>query len=166
MKKRAIVISLALLLLLSCEKSNIGIDEVEVEAPRTDDSNDEIEVDNFKTLELDAARFHFVVGWLNDAEIVFVEKEESIYLLKKINVETGETATLYNESMIIIDAKIHPTKERILLHTSSDSSSATVKVISLEGIVLDEISIASIFFECALYLFLIEAIFAVKKVLD
>ena len=94
-------------------------------------------------MKLESAKFHFVVDWLSDTEIVFVEKEESFYNLKTFNVTTGEIETLYTESMIIVDAIVHPTKELILVHTSNNSTSAIVKIISLEGVVLDEISIAS-----------------------
>ena len=58
-------------------------------------------------------------------------------------MNTGEIETCIKKSMIIIDAIIHPTKEYLLLHTSNNSTSATVKIISLEGVVQDEISIAS-----------------------
>ena len=45
--------------------------------------------------------------------------------------------------MIIVDVLIHPSKEHILLHTSDNPTSATIKMISLEGVIHDEISIAS-----------------------
>ncbi len=102
-----------------------------------------VELDILKTLEVETSKFHFVVGWLNNFEIAFVEKEENNYYLKAFNINTGEIVTLFKESMIIVDAIIHPNKEMILLHTSTDSTSANVKMISLDGIVLDEISIAS-----------------------
>ena len=131
---------MAIFLLVSCEnQSSMGeqivlpIDEDEIE----------VEVDLLETLKLESAKFHFVVDWLSDTEIVFVEKEESVYNLNTFNVNTGEIGTLYTESMIIIDAIIHPTKELILLHTSNNPTSANVKILSLEGVVLDEISIAS-----------------------
>jgi hypothetical protein len=140
LKKIALVIGMSILLLVSCENPrNKTVEEVQ---PR-EEVEVEVEVDNFKTLEVESSKFHFVVGWLNNSEIVFVEKEENEYNLKAFNVNTGKIVTLFKESMIIIDAIIHPNKEMIILHTSTDSTSANVKMISLEGIVLDEISIAS-----------------------
>ena len=131
---------MAILLLVSCEnQSNMGN---EIELP-LDEDEVEVEVDVFETLKLESAKFHFVVGWLSDTEIVFVEKEESVYNLNTFNVNTGEIDTLYIEPMIIVDAIIHPTKELILVHTSNNPTSANVKMLSLEGVVLDEISIAS-----------------------
>ena len=127
-------------LLVSCENQSSMGDEIEL--PLVEDEV-EVEVDLFETLKLESAKFHFVVDWLSDTEIVFVEKEESVYNLNTFNVNTGEIDTLYSESMIITDAIIHPTKELILLHTSSNSTSANVKILSLEGVVIDEISIAS-----------------------
>ncbi|QUW22252.1 hypothetical protein JSQ81_01250 [Sporosarcina sp. Marseille-Q4063] len=138
MKRIALVFGMAILLLVSCENTSNPTEKKEYPPEEV-----EVELDDFKTLEAESSKFHFVAGWLNDSEIVFVEKEDSDYNLKTFNVNTGEIYTLFKESMIIVDAIIHPNKEMILLHTSTNSTSANVKMISLEGIVLDEISIAS-----------------------
>lgn len=129
---------MAIFFLVSCE--NTSNKTFEIEYPSEEVEN---KAAVFQTLEVESSKFHFVVGWLNDSEIVFVEKEENDYYLKTFNVNTGKIDTVFKESMIIVDAIIHPNKEMILLHTSTNSTSANVKMISLEGIVLDEISIAS-----------------------
>ncbi len=129
---------MAMLLLVSCEKTSFNINDIEYPHKEADAKSNV-----FETLELDSAKFHFVVGWLNDVEIVFVEKEDSDYHLKSFNVKTGEIDLLFKDSMIIVDALIHPNKDMILIHASNDSTSANLKMISLEGEVLDEISISS-----------------------
>ena len=58
-------------------------------------------------------------------------------------LNTGETETLYEEASIIIDVLIHPSKNYLLLHTSDNPTSATVKIISIDGIIQDEIEVAS-----------------------
>ena len=105
-------------------------------------SMDQVE-DAIKIFEVDSAKFHFIVDWLTDTKVVFVEKDTGKYLLRTFDITTGKIETLYEETMVIIDALIHPSKNTYLLHTSDDSSSATIKIISLEGVVLNEISIAS-----------------------
>ena len=116
------------------------IDEAENQSENK--SMDQVE-DAIKTFEVDSKNFHFIVDWLTETKVVFVEKDTGKYLLRTFDITTGEIETLYEETMIIVDALIHPSKNTYLLHTSDDSSSATIKIISLEGVILDEISIAS-----------------------
>ena len=132
-----IIINLVILILVGCTQKT---DETGNQSE--DKSMDQVE-DAIKIFEVDSTKFHFVVDWLTDTKVVFVEKDTDKYLLRTFDITTGKIETLYEETSIILDALIHPSKNTYLLHTSDDSSSATIKIISLEGVVLDEISIAS-----------------------
>lgn len=96
-----------------------------------------------KILTADPAKFHFVADWLTDKKIVYVEKDEGFYKVNTFDLNTGETDTLHEEKSIVIDVLIHPSKKYLLLHTSDNSTSATIKILSTDGIIQDEIEVAS-----------------------
>ena len=137
MKRVMIIFGLVTLMLVGCMQKT---DETRNQSE--DKSMDQVE-EAIKVLEVDSDNFHFIVDWLTDTKVVFVEKDKGKYLLRTFDITTGKIETLYEETMIILDVLIHPSKNTYLLHTSDNSSSATIKIISLEGVVLDEISIAS-----------------------
>lgn len=132
-----IIFSLVILVLVGCMQKT---DETRNQSE--DKSSDPVE-DAIKVFEVNSEKFHFIVDWLTDTKVVFVEKDQDKHFLRTFDVTTGEIETLYEERTIIVDALIHPSKDTYLLHTSDDSSSATIKIISLEGVIIDEISITS-----------------------
>jgi len=89
------------------------------------------------------AKFHFIAQWLTDTNVLFVEKDKNKYFLKTFDFETGEVAILYEDTSIIADVLVHPSKELILLHTSNNPTSATIKILSLGGVLKDEITVES-----------------------
>lgn len=143
MKIRLITFYLALLLLTGCTAK---IDNNVVESLKDNEPIEHpevIEEELRKVLVGDPAKFHFVADWLTDTKIVYVEKDEGFYKVNSFDLSTGETATLYEEQSIVIDVLIHPSKKYLLLHTSNDSTSATLKILTIDGIIQDEIEIAS-----------------------
>lgn len=102
-----------------------------------------IEEELFKKLIVDEDTFYFVVDWLSDTEILYVENEEDLYVLKTFHVNTGEVNVLHKESAIIVDALIHPSKEKLLIHTTDQPMAGTVKILSLEGVVEHTVTIES-----------------------
>lgn len=128
-----VIVGMILLGLTGCKQEvNEGAIEEEVFAP-----------EEVQQLQMNATTFHSVVGWLSNEEVVFIEKKASIYELKTFNLLTKETTTIFKENAIMTNVLIHPEKEYLLIHTSTDSSSATVKVISLDGNVQNEVIIES-----------------------
>lgn len=142
LKRKIIVLSIAVMILASCTQNTDEIENETVEEQVTNVDENKIE-EEIKTYTSDPAKLHFVVDWLSDEKVVFVEKDAGIYYVKTFDINTGEVNILYEESMIIVDVLIHPSKKSFLLHMTDDSSSATIKVLSFEGMVLDEITIAS-----------------------
>ena len=137
------IFCLVILLLVGCApNSNESKDQSTGEVEENQNQSDQIE-DAIKTFEVDKDKFHFIVDWLTDTKIAFVEKDEKNYYLKSFDINSGEIETLFTEEFVIVDVIIHPSKNTYLLHTSNDSSSATIKIVSLDGVVIDEITIAS-----------------------
>lgn len=95
------------------------------------------------SFEADPATFHFIADWLTDSKIAYVEKNQGIYTVNSFDLKTGETDTLYEDDAMIIDVLIHPSKKHILLHTSNNPTSANVKIISTDGLVEEEVEVAS-----------------------
>ena len=58
-----------------------------------------------------------------------LKRMNGFYKVNSFDFETGKTDTLYEEESIIIDVLIHPSKKYLLLHTSDNSTSATVKIL-------------------------------------
>ncbi len=96
-----------------------------------------------QTMAVDPAQFHFVGDWWSDTEIVFVEKVDGIYYIKTYDIQTGDIQALYAESSLVVDVFVHPSEKLLLVHTAPDTTAATVKIVSVEGRVLDEIAVSS-----------------------
>lgn len=134
---------ITVLIVTGCSKKN-GTNEkiLDKTAPiEEDDSTKEEQIN--QTLTSDQAKFHFIADWLTDTSVLFVEKDQNNYYLKIFNFETGDIAILFEDTSIIADVKIHPSKELILLHTSNNPTSATIKILGLDGILKDEITVES-----------------------
>ena len=138
MKKVIAVLSVILLILVGCAGKEDNLTK-KTEEKLPDVKKEEV----IKKLIVDSAKFHFVADWLTNTEIVFVEKESGLYFVKSFNIKTGEVKKLYEESSIIVDVFIHPSKEQLLIHTTDNPASGTVKIISLDGVVQHEVSIES-----------------------
>lgn len=95
-------------------------------------------------LKLDHSVFHSVIGWLSNDEILFVLTENGEWTVQSYTLSTEAWKTIYTTSTPIIQGEIHPNKEMILLHTSSNSSSAEVVLLNKNGTVVE-----SLFFESA-----------------
>lgn len=98
---------------------------------------------NMQALITSKQSFHFVVDWLSEEEIVYVQLKDGVYHIVSYNIYTKEQRDLYKESAIVADVLIHPSKEYLLLHTSEDDHSATVKMVDLNGQQIYEVNIES-----------------------
>lgn len=63
--------------------------------------------------------------------------------MNSFDLESGQTDTLYEDDSMIIDVLVHPSKKYLLLHTSDNATSATVKIVTMDGAVQDEVIVAS-----------------------
>lgn len=93
--------------------------------------------------QADPSNFHFIADWLDDSQILYVEKSEGLYKVKSFNIETGESEMLYEDESFIIDVLVHPSQDYLLLHTSEQANSAVVKVVKMDGTILHQVEIDS-----------------------
>lgn len=137
LKRLITTLMMIVLLLVACtEKEKPLVEEKKEAVP-------EVKEEVIEKLRADSAEFHFVANWLSDTEIVFVEKNDGVYYVKSYDVENGEVSTLYQDESIIVDVMIHPLGEQLLVHTTDNPTSGTVKTISLAGVVQHEVVIQS-----------------------
>lgn len=142
MRKRLFIFSLTVLLVTGCTEKTDQIIENSKDLEETA-IKDLKEKEINKSLTVDSAKFHFVADWLTETKIVYVEKENGLYLMKTFDVESGQSAIVYEDSSMIIDILIHPSKKYYLLHTSDNSASAKIKIVRMDGTIHDEIIVAS-----------------------
>ncbi|MFD1926566.1 hypothetical protein ACFSFY_00565 [Sporosarcina siberiensis] len=132
------------LIVTGCSKKNGNTEKIpEKTAPIEEEESITVEESVVHTLTSDQGKFHFIADWLTDTSILFVEKDQNKYFLKIFDFETGDIAILFEDTSVIADVKIHPSKELILLHTSNNPTSATIKILGLDGILKDEITVES-----------------------
>lgn len=142
MRKRIFIFCATLLLVTGCSKKpNEIIDgPTAIEQPG---NHELIKEQISKSLVADPAKFHFVSDWLSESKVIYVEKEKGLYQVNSFDFETGQTDTIYEDDSMIIDVLIHPSKKYLLLHTSDNAASATVKIVTIDGTVQDEVIVAS-----------------------
>ncbi|WP_342511356.1 hypothetical protein MKY34_13350 [Sporosarcina sp. FSL K6-1522] len=144
MRKRVSVFSLAVLILAGCtaETDHLADKPADITDPVKKNDQDRKNVTQ-QLLKADPATFHFVADWLTDSTIAYVEKSDGRYKVNSFDLETGKTMMLYEDSSMIIDVLIHPLREYMLIHTSDDPTAATVKLMTIDGVVQDELTVAS-----------------------
>lgn len=145
MRKKLFVFGMLVLLLTGCTEKADDLDGKPDKLIEADPvSIPEFVVGKkYETLTADPATFHFIADWLTDSKVLFVDKDDGVYQVKSFDFETGETDILHEESAIIIELLIHPSKNLFLLHTSDNPASAKVKILTSDGIIQDEIEVAS-----------------------
>lgn len=135
LKKIVVFMGVLLFVLAGCVKEVELVEEPEV-IPKAVEKE-------IQQLVVDPEVYHFTVGWLSGDEVLFVEKGDGHYAIKTFHIFTKEIQTIYEDEKIIADVLIHPSKERLLVHTTASSTLATVKIISLAGIVEREVVVES-----------------------
>lgn len=91
----------------------------------------------------DPSNFHFIADWLNDTQILYVEKNDGFYQVNYFDIETGESKMVYEDEAIIIDVLVHPSRDYLLIHTSEQTNSAVVKMVGMDGIIQHQMEIDS-----------------------
>ncbi|GGA32077.1 YqgU-like beta propeller domain-containing protein [Psychrobacillus lasiicapitis] len=142
--KRVVILILCLFFLQACKEKNIQIEIPDstgnVEAPQSLPSDvDNAPSKKIPTLQFDRSVFHSVIGWLSDDEILFILMENGEWTVQSYTLSTETWKSIYATKTPIIQGEIHPGKEMILLHTSSNSSSAEVILLHKDGYVLQSL---------------------------
>lgn len=140
MKRLLLLLSSLLLMIVGCQSNEKKEEPLQ---PADELKKQKEHLDQIEPLITSKQSFHFIVDWLSEEEVVFVELRDNIYYVMVYHLYRKELRTLYEESSIIADVYIHPTKEYLLLHTSESDHSATVKMIDREGEQIYELNIES-----------------------
>lgn len=127
-----------------------GCTEKEEEPVEENIVNHQSESENeIKQLKVDSEKIHAIAGWLSNDEILYVENNKETYLLKAFHITKGESYVLFEDQAIMTNVLIHPSKDYLLIHTSTDETAATIKIITRDGVVQNEVTIESTELEIA-----------------
>ncbi|MCU9613869.1 hypothetical protein OEV98_09885 [Caldibacillus lycopersici] len=86
----------------------------------------------FMPLEVDQQSFRFIIGWLNNEEILLYESIDGKSVVSSYNVKTGEKLERLSLAQSIITAEISPAKEQLLIHTAPSAYEAQINIYQLD----------------------------------
>lgn len=143
LKQYVTICFLLLMLLVGCTKTPENFEEKLTEKETLQPEEEITNPLPDRQLKADPSNFHFIADWLSETDILYVEKSNGIYQVKRFNIETGESQVVFEDDAFIINIWVHPSEEYLLIHTSEQYDAAIVKMMSLDGRVLHEVEIAS-----------------------
>lgn len=146
--KKIGMLLICLFLLQACEESypqveNNGPNSIEKVPQSVPGNQVATPTKKIPLLKLNRSTFHSVIGWMSNDEILFILTEDGDWTVQSYNLSTETWKTIYRTNTPIIQGTIHPSKEMILLHTSSNSSSAEIQLIHKNGYVVQSLSFES-----------------------
>lgn len=132
--KRIGILILCLFILQACKENNSETKDVATDStndiPQSVTTSPQNEV---PSIQLDRSQFHSIIGWLSDDEILFILTGNGEWTVQSYKLSSESWRTIYTSKIPIIQGVIHPGKEMILLHTSSNSSTAEIQLIHKNG---------------------------------
>lgn len=137
MRKLLIPIACATLL-IGCTQPDE--DEMEIQ-PTENEVSPEAQSMEILTVSEDAIRF--VVGWLNETTILYVDHHETEDRLQSFNLKTGEILTIFTDASTISEVQVHRSVSQLLVKTADDSTEATIHILDRTGAPLNEILVES-----------------------
>lgn len=87
-------------------------------------------------LALEENSFQRVIDWIDNDRVLILSKSDNENQLIDYNIFSGEQKQLFSDEEVIVDAKISPDRQRILVHSSPLTYSASMTVIDLDGNVI------------------------------
>lgn len=144
MRKFALLVIGLILVLSGCQPEETEPSDV-IPVPDQQVSSDLGDQENEEWIAYTAnpETFYQTYGWLSDSEILIAEIEEGNYILRSYNFKNGEKKDIFKENMMVINTKIHSSKEYIALHISESPASAIIKIIEPNGTLVEEVKIES-----------------------
>ncbi|MCG7345137.1 hypothetical protein MHZ92_13405 [Sporosarcina sp. ACRSL] len=144
MKKYFYLFAMIIFLLTGCSEQNDPFPTQEdIEEEPSPVEKETIKPPTPHQFKADPSTFHFIADWLNDSQVVYVDKRDGFYSVNYFDIETGESASVYEDKSFIIDVLIHPSRDYLLVHTSDQPNSAVIKVVGKNGTVQHEVEIDS-----------------------
>lgn len=125
------VIIISITLLSSCtDVKTLSGDKVKKAArPETTYSKESIHL----PLPLAEGEFSKVIGWLSDDTIVYVTNINQGSNVYTYQLLSGKQKQIYKSNLPIVSASISPSRDKILMHASSESTAGTITIIDQEG---------------------------------
>lgn len=77
--------------------------------------------------------FGAIEGWLDDQTIVYLTNSDKVSILWTFNLYTGKNVKIYESDSPIVSVNISPSRERLLIHSSSTSEEGIITVIDKKG---------------------------------
>ncbi len=125
--------------LIGCQKQDLHLQpsvSSKHEKTSTDHTMDQNAMNHLErkiqSLEVIEEQFEYIVGWLNNETILFIEHLNDEYVITSYNVYSGEKKRIYSSHIPILQAILSPSKTHLLIHTSPTVFEADVKVIELK----------------------------------
>ena len=125
-------------LLVGCTQSEDN--ELEVK-PTEDEAQPEAQL--LETLTVSEENIRFIVGWLNEKTILYVDHQDEEDRLQSFDLKTGDTQTLFTEASTISEVQVHPSASQLLVKTADDSTEALLHILDTDGTLLNEVSVES-----------------------
>lgn len=141
--KRIGILILCLFILQACKGNNSETEELATDSTKDIPQITTSPPNEIPSIQLDRSQFHSIIGWLSDDEIVFILTGNGEWTVQSYNLSSESWRTIYISKIPIIQGAIHPGKEMILLHTSSNSSTAEIQLIHKNGYLEQSITLES-----------------------
>ena len=125
-------------LLIGCTQSEE--DETEVQPTENESPPEEQSMEILTTTEDD---IRFVVGWLNETTILYVDQYDTKDRLQSFDLKTGDIHTVFTNTSIISEVQIHSSALQILVKTADNSTEAIIHILDHTGATLNQVSINS-----------------------
>lgn len=109
----------------------------------TEEQPVENQTESLETLTASQDDVRFVVGWLNETAILFVDHKDDEDRLLSFDLKTGDIHTLFTATATISEVQVHPTASQLLVKTAEDSTEAIIHIVDHAGVPLNQISVES-----------------------
>ncbi|WP_160118443.1 hypothetical protein [Bacillus sp. V59.32b] len=102
--------------------------------PVTDDHNEEVP-SRHKLLNEENDKFEAALGWLDSETILYSVKQDENQppQLKVFNRKTGKQEIFYQPEAAIVNVSISPSRNYVLVHTSSSPHKANIDILKQDG---------------------------------
>lgn len=139
--KRILIPVVCACILIACTPS----EDVENEEQRVENETElvENETELVETLTASKDDIRFVVGWLNETAILFVDHKDEEDRLLSFDLKTGDIHTLFTSTATISEVQVHPTASQLLVKTADDSTEAIIHILDHAGTLLNEVLVES-----------------------
>ncbi|MEK3890738.1 YqgU-like beta propeller domain-containing protein [Bacillus sp. FSL K6-3431] len=86
-----------------------------------------------KSLPIDPGAFEKVYGWIDAKTIIYSYVEEEMYIVATHHLFNGDSKVVFTSPTPIVNVIIHPSQEKLLIHTSPYTHGAKIFITDLLG---------------------------------